>query len=85
MIIGYSATAVREAERPLLDAGEPLMARAAAAIDERVAAILEERGRVRGARVLVLAGARANGGDAGPERRRRPHRPARRAARPRPR
>ena len=63
MIIGYSATAVREAERPLLDAGEPLMARAAAAIDERVAAILEERGRVRGARVLVLAGAGANGGD----------------------
>lgn len=63
MIIGYSAAAVRSAERPLLDAGEPLMQRAAAAIDAHVAALFEPRGPLRERHVIVLAGSGANGGD----------------------
>ncbi|WP_394215331.1 NAD(P)H-hydrate dehydratase [Brachybacterium vulturis] len=67
MIRAYSAQAVREAEAPLLDAGQPLMLRAARALAEHVtdrlrsAASEELRGREGG--VLVLAGAGANGGD----------------------
>ena len=66
MIRAFSAQAVREAEAPLLEAGEPLMARAARALADHVAERLrtEEQDRSGGsARVLVLAGAGANGGD----------------------
>ncbi|WP_396658882.1 NAD(P)H-hydrate epimerase [Microbacterium sp.] len=58
----YTAAQVREAERPLLDAGEPLMMRAAEALAVVVSEELE-RGPVP-ARVLVLAGSGNNGGDA---------------------
>lgn len=57
----YRAAQVREAERPLLDAGAPLMARAAAAL-ARVAE--EELADAAEPRVLVLAGSGDNGGDA---------------------
>ena len=63
LFAGYSAAQVREAERPLLEAGEPLMARAAAGLAEAVRAVLAERRGGRG-RVLVLAGSGNNGGDA---------------------
>lgn len=63
----YTAAQVRAAERPLLDAGEPLMRRAASAL----AGVVREQlggdigGRVRRMpRVLVLAGSGDNGGDA---------------------
>lgn len=56
----YTASQVRAAERPLLDAGEPLMRRAAAALAKVAAA---ELGSDVG-RVLVLAGSGDNGGDA---------------------
>ncbi|MGC5222058.1 NAD(P)H-hydrate epimerase [Micromonospora sp. DT81.3] len=56
----YLAAQVRAAEKPLLDAGEPLMLRAAGAL-ARIA--LGELG-ARGGRVLVLAGSGDNGGDA---------------------
>lgn len=54
--LGYTAAQVRAAERPLLDAGEPLMRRAATAL------AAELRG-LAPARVLVLVGAGDNGGD----------------------
>lgn len=54
---GYRAADVRAAEQPLLDAGEPLMRRAAAAL----AAELRE---LAPARMLVLVGSGDNGGDA---------------------
>jgi hydroxyethylthiazole kinase-like uncharacterized protein yjeF len=61
----YTAAQVREAEAPYLRAGVPLMARASAALAAEVAALLSERrGGVPGSRVLVLAGAGNNGGDA---------------------
>jgi len=56
----YLAEQVRAAEGPLLEAGEPLMRRAATAL-ARVAA--EQLGAA-GERVLVLAGSGDNGGDA---------------------
>ena len=56
----YSASQVRAAEKPLLDAGEPLMRRAAAALAQVAAG---ELGSDVG-RVLVLAGSGDNGGDA---------------------
>ena len=56
----YTAARVRAAERPLIDAGEPLMRRAAAALAHIAA---EELGP-DGWRVLVLAGSGDNGGDA---------------------
>ncbi|MFI8594791.1 NAD(P)H-hydrate epimerase [Microbacterium sp. NPDC078428] len=56
----YTAAAVRAAEKPLLDAGEPLMERAASAIAAEARAMLDgEPGPV-----LVLAGRGDNGGDA---------------------
>src|SRR5699024_6820138 len=66
MIRGYEAQAVREAEAPLLEAGEPLMHRAARALADHVAAHLRDTAGERAgdaAGVLVLAGAGANGGD----------------------
>lgn len=60
---GYSADGVRAAERPLLDAAVPLMARAAAGLARGVEGALAARGRRTG-RVLVLAGSGDNGGDA---------------------
>lgn len=65
MLESWTSSQVRAAEAPLLDAGEPLMERAAFALHVHVAAALRERrGRVGGARVLVLAGSGNNGGDA---------------------
>ncbi|GGF16570.1 NAD(P)H-hydrate epimerase [Subtercola lobariae] len=61
----YTAAQVRAAEEPLLAAGIPLMARAAAALAEETRALLERSGVATGAaRVLVLAGSGNNGGDA---------------------
>lgn len=60
----YSAAAVRAAERPLLDAGEPLMAIAAAATEACVRELLDEFGADPAGPVLVLAGSGNNGGDA---------------------
>lgn len=57
----YTAEQVRAAERPLLDAGVPLMRRAASTL----AAVVREQLRDAAApRVLVLAGSGDNGGDA---------------------
>lgn len=58
----YTAAQVRAAEAPLLTAGEPLMARAAAALGHLVRGELADVDR-RG-RVLVLAGSGDNGADA---------------------
>jgi len=76
----YTAAQVREAEAPALAAGVPLMARASAALADETAALLRERrhavidpvsgpavpaeGLIAGARIVVLAGAGDNGGDA---------------------
>jgi NAD(P)H-hydrate epimerase len=61
----YTAAQVREAESPYLERGVPLMDRAAAALAESTAELVETRcGTVTAARVLVLAGAGNNGGDA---------------------
>jgi hydroxyethylthiazole kinase-like uncharacterized protein yjeF len=60
---GYSADQIRQAERPLLDAGVPLMDRAAAGLAAEVGRVLEARGRRTG-HVLVLVGSGSNGGDA---------------------
>ncbi|QKJ19693.1 NAD(P)H-hydrate epimerase [Microbacterium hominis] len=56
----YTAAQVRAAEQPLLEAGEPLMRRAAAAL----ARIVREERTTGDRRVLVLAGSGDNGGDA---------------------
>lgn len=72
MIRAFTADQVRAAEAPLLEAGEPLMQRAAFALAQR--ALVHLRGghgdkgttgarAAAGARVLVLAGAGDNGGD----------------------
>ncbi|MFT4122699.1 MAG: NAD(P)H-hydrate epimerase [Microbacteriaceae bacterium] len=55
---GYSAEQVRAAERPLLEAGAPLMERAAAALAHEI------RLRYAPRRLLLLVGAGDNGGDA---------------------
>lgn len=60
----YSAAAVRAAERPLLDAGEPLMAIAAAATEACVRDLLGASDADPVGSVLVLAGSGNNGGDA---------------------
>ena len=67
MLAAYTGTQVRAAEEPLLRAGEgdALMQRAAHGLAGAVAGLLRQRrGRVYGARVLVLAGPGNNGGDA---------------------
>ncbi|MCH6229847.1 NAD(P)H-hydrate epimerase [Microbacterium sp. CFH 31415] len=57
----YTAAQVRAVERPLLDAGQPLMRRAATAL----AGVIGERLTDAAApRVLVIAGSGDNGGDA---------------------
>ena len=60
MINGYTADQVRAAEAPLLAAGIPLMARAAAGLAHEIRTLLPDAG----GRVLVLAGSGDNGGDA---------------------
>lgn len=60
---GWTAVQVRNAEQPLLDAGEPLMQRAAAGLAAEVERLLAERD-ARRASVLVLVGSGNNGGDA---------------------
>ncbi|MEB7503593.1 NAD(P)H-hydrate dehydratase [Arthrobacter koreensis] len=67
MISAYSGSAVRAAERPLLDAGAgaELMQQAAYGLYAAAARLLKERrGRIYGASCVVLAGAGNNGGDA---------------------
>ena len=58
----YSAAQIRAAERPLLDAGVPLMARAAAGLAEVLRTLLQ--GSQRGRGIVVLVGSGDNGGDA---------------------
>ena len=58
----YSAAQIRAAERPLLEAGVPLMARAAAGLAGVLRTLLA--GARRGRRIVVLAGTGDNGGDA---------------------
>ena len=60
---GYSAAQIRAAERPLLDAGVPLMQRAAAGLAAEVRRLIAERSPISGARVLLLVGSGDNGGD----------------------
>ena len=55
--LGYSADQVRAAERPLMDAGVPLMRMAAAALAARLRSLHPKR-------LLLLVGAGDNGGDA---------------------
>jgi hydroxyethylthiazole kinase-like uncharacterized protein yjeF len=62
MPVAYSAAQVRAAEKPLLDAGVPLMARAAAGLARELRSQLESSDR--GDRIVVLVGAGDNGGDA---------------------
>lgn len=57
----YTAAQVRAAEGPLVAAGEPLMARASAAL---AAIVREQASGLRRPRVLVVAGSGDNGGDA---------------------
>ncbi|MCS6711190.1 NAD(P)H-hydrate epimerase [Brachybacterium sp. EF45031] len=65
MIRAHTGAAVRAAEQPLLQAGEPLMQRAATALADHAAdALRERRLPLPQARVLVLAGPGSNGGDA---------------------
>lgn len=61
----YPSRTVRDAEVPLLEAGAPLMARAAAALARFCSEVLRaRRGLVTGSRVCVLAGPGNNAGDA---------------------
>ncbi|MEN0130654.1 MAG: NAD(P)H-hydrate dehydratase [Brevundimonas sp.] len=65
MLLSWTSSQVRAAEEPLLTAGVPLMDRAAFALATRVASLLAgRRGRVVGARVVLLVGPGNNGGDA---------------------
>jgi len=61
MVNGYSAQQIRDAEAPLLAAGEPLMQRAAAGLAREIGRVA---GSVPHARILVLVGSGNNGGDA---------------------
>lgn len=60
---GWSAAQVRAAEQPLLEAGEPLMQRAADGLATEIEQLLAGRSAPPG-RVLVLIGGGNNGGDA---------------------
>ncbi|MCD7101052.1 NAD(P)H-hydrate epimerase [Pseudoclavibacter sp. 13-3] len=62
---GYTAEQIRAAEKPLLEAGLPLMQRAATALAQEVRGLLDDHSIViSDAHVLVLVGAGDNGGDA---------------------
>ncbi|ARJ05015.1 hypothetical protein B5808_07205 [Cnuibacter physcomitrellae] len=62
---GYSAEQIRGAERAHLEAGEPLMARAAEGLADAVEGLVTRPGRpLRTSHVCVLAGSGDNGGDA---------------------
>ncbi|MFC4243856.1 NAD(P)H-hydrate epimerase [Gryllotalpicola reticulitermitis] len=62
---GYGAQQIRDAEAPHLAAGEPLMARAAAALARECERMLVTEGvSLSHARVVVLVGGGNNGGDA---------------------
>ena len=64
-VFAYPSEVIRRAEEPLLDAGVPLMARAARALANIALETLRgDRGRVAGSRVCVLAGPGNNAGDA---------------------
>ena len=64
MIEAVATEHIRHAERPLLDAGVPLMAHVAFAVAQRVRQQLTVRaGAVAGRRVVVLVGPGSNGGD----------------------
>ncbi len=63
MRAGYTADQIRAAEAPHLAAGEPLMARAAAALADAVLEQLQQRHAEPG-RVLLIVGSGNNGGDA---------------------
>lgn len=64
-MFAYPSDTIREAEKPLLEAGIPLMARAVRALANSAAAILKaDHGQVAGTRVSVLAGPGNNAGDA---------------------
>jgi hydroxyethylthiazole kinase-like uncharacterized protein yjeF len=64
-MFAYPSETIREAEKPLLEAGIPLMARAARALANSAAAMLKaDHGQVTGTRVSVLAGPGNNAGDA---------------------
>lgn len=60
---GYTAAQIVAAEKPLLDAGEPLMARAASGLAEATGRLLAQTRTPEG-RVLLLVGSGNNGGDA---------------------
>lgn len=66
MIPAWTGHQVREAEKPLLEAGQGpvLMQRAAYALALECLRELRSSGRVPGARVVILAGTGNNGGDA---------------------
>lgn len=65
MITAYTAQQVRDAEKPLLEAGAPLMHRAAAALAAHLLHVLREHaGTVPGSRLVIVAGSGSNGGDA---------------------
>lgn len=64
VLLAWGSDDVRAAEAPLLAAGVPLMDRAAFALATVVASELRDRrGRVGGARVVLLVGGGNNGGD----------------------
>ena len=65
MTDAWTAAQIRAAEKPLLDAGEPLMQRAAAGLAEVVRDLLRASSASRGSagRVLLLVGSGDNGGD----------------------
>jgi len=67
MISAWTGRQIRAAEQPLLDAGhgDRLMATAAQGLANAVVrAVRENRGRIYGARLAVMAGSGNNGGDA---------------------
>ncbi|UVI35140.1 bifunctional ADP-dependent NAD(P)H-hydrate dehydratase/NAD(P)H-hydrate epimerase [Brevibacterium spongiae] len=64
-VFAYPSEVIREAEVPLLEAGVPLMARAARALANiGIDTLTADLGRVTGTRVCVLAGPGNNAGDA---------------------
>ncbi|WP_210602949.1 bifunctional ADP-dependent NAD(P)H-hydrate dehydratase/NAD(P)H-hydrate epimerase [Brevibacterium oceani] len=64
-VFAYPSQVIRDTEEPLLDAGVPLMARAARALANICLETLRaDHGRVTGTRVSVLAGPGNNAGDA---------------------